>query len=418
MPDNRKIYMQEQYSVFNKEKLSQYFPNEEIYDRANPSLFTPEEELRTKYNYLLTHCIEQEGPMANQNTQIYPFNDIMRHAGFKELVPIHKDSKYGRVVVGNIKEYLGANSQTYFAFVTFMQKWLLFPTVIGIITFLYNISFEFTAEDSPADFLYAFIIMVWSIVYFTQWEHKEKWTAACEQTGYSDDWSEFQNLVDREGSRSRESQLSGQREQYIPLLQKVWRYFASLMVCSSVLFATLYFMVLSLNARGFVDSDHKFLFFEDISAWAEKGGLFDASTSWGQIPNLVHVLVTNIFDEAIYRPLAKKFTKYEQHFNNKTYENNIIIKFFVYEYIITFADLFYIAFVRMDIIGLREQLLSLFFIDIVRRLVAELLIPKLASMWRTRSAKPSDPKDEDHQLISQAILEVRKEEYEPFDDYL
>ena len=46
------------------------------------------------------------------------------------------------------------------------------------------------------------------------------------------------------------------------------------------------------------------------------------------------------------------------------------MKFFIYEFIITFADFFYIAFVRFDIEGLREQLLSLFFIDIVRRLVA------------------------------------------------
>jgi hypothetical protein len=116
---------------------------------------------------------------------------------------------------------------------------------------------------------------------------------------------------------------------------------------------------------------------------------------------LVHVLVTNIFDEAIYRPLAKRFTKYEQHFNSKTYENNIIIKFFVYEYIITFADLFYIAFVRMDIIGLREQLLSLFFIDIIRRLIAELLIPKLISIKRSYSVKPASVEgDEEHQLCS------------------
>lgn len=125
-----------------------------------------------------------------------------------------------------------------------------------------------------------------------------------------------------------------------------------------------------------------------MAAWAEPGGIFDANTGWAQIPNLVHVLVTNIFDEQIFRPMAKKFTKYEQHFSNKSYENNIIIKYFVYEYIITFADLFYIAFVRMDIIGLREQLLSLFFIDIVRRLVAELLIPKLVSMKRSHSARP------------------------------
>lgn len=55
-------------------------------------------------------------------------------------------------------------------------------------------------------------------------------------------------------------------------------------------------MILSLNARGFVDPDHKLLYFESISSLAAKGGIFDAETWWGQIPNLIHVLVTNVFD--------------------------------------------------------------------------------------------------------------------------
>ena len=179
-------------------------------------------------------------------------------------------------------------------------------------------------------------------------------------------------------------------------------------------------MVLSLNARGYVDEDHKIIYFESISAWAREGGLFDMNTNWAQIPNLVHVLVTNIFDEQIYRPLVKKFTKFEQHFVYKSYENNIIVKFFVYEFIITFADLFYIAFVRMDIVGLREQLLSLFFIDIIRRLVAELLIPKISAKVRSYFMKKAVMKEagESEELAKQAILEVNKETYEPFDDYL
>jgi hypothetical protein len=141
-------------------------------------------------------------------------------------------------------------------------------------------------------------------------------------------------------------------------------------------------MVLSLNARGFVDENHKLLYFDSISKWADEGGIFEANTAYAQIPNIVHILVTNIFDEMIYRPLVKRFTKYEQHLAYKSYENNIIIKFFVYEFIITFADLFYIAFVRMDIVGLREQLLSLFFIDIVRRLIAEFGVPKIKAKLR------------------------------------
>lgn len=67
-------------------------------------------------------------------------------------------------------------------------------------------------------------------------------------------------------------------------------------------------MILSLNARGFVDPTHKLLYFETISSWASHGGIFDANTWYGQIPNLFHVIFTNLFDEQFYRPLAKKLT--------------------------------------------------------------------------------------------------------------
>ncbi len=72
-------------------------------------------------------------------------------------------------MLGNLKEYLGANSQTYFAFVAFLQKWLVFPALVGVLTSILNYVFDYTAEDSPADFIYAFIIMIWSIIFVTQW---------------------------------------------------------------------------------------------------------------------------------------------------------------------------------------------------------------------------------------------------------
>jgi hypothetical protein len=80
--------------------------------------------------------------------------------------------------------------------------------------------------------------------------------------------------------------------------------------------------------------------------------------------------------------------------------------------------LFYIAFVRLDIVGLREQLLSLFFIDIVRRLIAEFGVPKIKAKLRKYFVKASSENSEHHIIEKQAILEVNKEEYEPFDDYL
>lgn len=63
-----------------------------------------------------------------------------------------------------------------------------------------------------------------------------------------------------------------------------------------MLFTTLVFIVYSLNARGFIDPDHKLFYSETVSSWAGPGGIFDSKTLKGQIPIIIHVVVTNGFD--------------------------------------------------------------------------------------------------------------------------
>lgn len=63
----------------------------------------------------------------------------------------------------------------------------------------------------------------------------------------------------------------------------------------------------------------------------------------------------------------------------------------------------------MDIVGLREQLLSLFFIDIVRRLIAEFGVPKIKAKLRKYLVKASSENTEHQVIEKQAILEVNKE---------
>lgn len=72
---------------------------------------------------------------------------------------------------------------------------------------------------------------------------------------------------------------------------------------------TLTFIIYSLNARGFIDPTHKLFYSETVSSWASNGGIFDSQTFYGQIPNIIHVMVTNGFDENIYRPTAKLLAK-------------------------------------------------------------------------------------------------------------
>lgn len=91
---------------------------------------------------------------------------------------------------------------------------------------------------------------------------------------------------------------------------RVFIILVSNLACLSMIAGTLVFVVYSLNARGFIDPHHKLFYSETVSGWAKSGGIFDSQTFWSQIPNIIHVVVTNGFDENFYRPIVKKISKF------------------------------------------------------------------------------------------------------------
>lgn len=99
-----------------------------------------------------------------------PFDVIMNHPGFLELVPIQRVSEVHPFTLGTVKDQVGPNIDTYFRFVHFMQKWLIFPSIIGIITALFNHYYDYFEDTSPLDFIYTLVIMIWSILFVTRWE--------------------------------------------------------------------------------------------------------------------------------------------------------------------------------------------------------------------------------------------------------
>lgn len=109
--------------------------------------------------------------MSALDTSKQPFCNIMKHCGFVKLVPIQRVSKQKTVILSNksLKDFVGPNIDCYFSFVTFLQKWLVFPMIIGLTTTALNIHFDYSADNSPFDFIYALFIMLWSILFITRW---------------------------------------------------------------------------------------------------------------------------------------------------------------------------------------------------------------------------------------------------------
>ena len=115
------------------------------------------------------------------------------------------------------------------------------------------------------------------------------------------------------------SSVTGQVEYFLPLKERILLHLASNAAFLAITILTMIFMVLSLNLRGFIDPEHKLFYSDTLSKLADEGGIFDVNTSWNQIPNIFHVLITNGFDEMVYRPFAIKLAKFERHNTRKGY---------------------------------------------------------------------------------------------------
>lgn len=62
----------------------------------------------------------------------------MKHPGFIELVPIQKISQHPYLILNSLRSYVGPNTECYFDFVSFLQTWLVFPMIVGLLAIILN----------------------------------------------------------------------------------------------------------------------------------------------------------------------------------------------------------------------------------------------------------------------------------------
>jgi hypothetical protein len=94
------------------------------------------------------------------------------------------------------------------------------------------------------------------------------------------------------------------------------------------------------------------------------------STWRSLIPVALHVATIFTFN-TIYRSVATRLTKWENHQTQLAFSNSLILKRFLFEAFDCYVALFYLAFYERNIDKLRSELISVFNIDTLRRLALE-----------------------------------------------
>ena len=121
----------------------------------------------------------------------------------------------------------------------------------------------------------------------------------------------------------------------------------------------------------------------------------------------------------VYKQIAQRTTENENHQTKSSFNNSLIVKRVVFEFCNYFTHLFYVGFVQRNIPGLQKELVALFMIDEIRRLMSESVIPYYkgkAKKQLNREKKKS--LSEKEKIEQEELAELELEEFSPFDDYL
>lgn len=103
----------------------------------------------------------------------------------------------------------------------------------------------------------------------------------------------------------------------------------------------------------------------------------------------------------------------------------MFIKRFIFEFTDFQLYLFYIGLYQLDIKLLRTNLIALFMVDEIRRVITEACIPwlmqntgKKIEQWRNKDGKEPEKLTIEQEIIQAEVEELEKDEMELFDDYL
>merc|ERR1719242_1992565 len=150
-------------------------------------------------------------------------------------------------------------------------------------------------------------------------------------------------------------------------------------------------MVMSLNLQGYIHYANSWLYIESLSSLSEPGALFDQNSDFMSfVPCGLHC--TFVFAmNSLYSRIAFNLTEWENWKFESEFENSLIWKRFLFEFLDAFLPLFYIAFYEMKMDLLTQELFSLFLMDEIRRIATESLLPLLLHLreWRNMSHEAS-----------------------------
>lgn len=238
---------------------------------------------------------------------------------FWDYQPLHK-----------VRDYFGEEIAMYFAFLGNYTYRLAFLAVLGVVTFYTQLLY---GTDSAMVPVYVMATAVWSIYFM------EFWKQACHSYQVQWDVKNFEETqTDRIGyeGTARISPITGEDEMYFSDAERRMRYARTIpIICFSLLVVICAAIAVVL-----------FQFFAIHSSTFPPG-------SGAAIAGCANAVVISVLNK-IYEGIAEQMNEYENHQTRTAYEDAMILKVFLFQFVNSYAAMFYTAFLagRAKIFGI------------------------------------------------------------------
>jgi hypothetical protein len=218
------------------------------------------------------------------------------------------------------KDYFGEKVALFYVFLCHYTTWCAYLAVAGFGVVL-DVLIEWRVDTLPVEF-FAIFVAVWAVLLMEFWKQKEATQAM--RWGMSDFESEEQDRPEFKGEIIA-SCVDGSDITYYPESKRV---------CSQIIamFVTFFMILLVMAFIGTV-------------FWLKSlPGL------WPDYASLINSVGIQIFN-AVYNMIAVKLTDNENYRTDTQYEDSLIFKLFGFQFVNSFASLYYIAFIQWYIFG-------------------------------------------------------------------
>ncbi|CAM9468938.1 unnamed protein product [Pylaiella littoralis] len=230
----------------------------------------------------------------------------------------------------DVKNYFGEKIGLYFLWLGHYTTWLIPASIVGVLAWV-HVAMSGNNPNALGSALFSIFIGLWTTLFTEFWKRKE---ARCAMRwGMSGFEEQEQTRPQYKGIRSS-STIDGKPMDYFPPSESRKRFFLSQTVILGLILAVIAVVASIFWLKYFLTQP-------DQAATLEVWGVPFATI----IPPMVNAMQIQVMN-AFYGKVAIKLTDLENHRTDTEYEDNLIAKTFMFQFVNSYASLAYIAFIK------------------------------------------------------------------------